>query len=282
MIATGSNRLAVPGATLFYRARGAGPVLLILPGGHGDADTTDALCDRLFGRYTVVTYDRRGLARSPIDASAAAPTLATHGDDAHRLLAALGAGPALVFGSSIGALIGLDLVAKHPQHVRAVVAHEPPAWELLPDAERDDATQRVEDIVTTFKRNGANAAFRKFTSLVVVDPADREPEVALLPTTPQSVVNINFFFANDAACVNGYRLDLPALTAAAAGIVAAGGVSSRHSPSYRCAVALSKKLTTAFVEFPGGHTGWLLRPNGFAAKLLELLDARCAASPAGP
>jgi pimeloyl-ACP methyl ester carboxylesterase len=45
--------------------------------------------------------------------------------------------PAFVFGSSIGALIGLDLIARNPEQVRILIAHDPPAWELLPVAERD-------------------------------------------------------------------------------------------------------------------------------------------------
>jgi len=86
-----------------------------------------------------VTYDRRGLSRSILDAPAESLTISTHSDDAHRLLAELTNQPALVFGSSIGALVGLDLVARHPEQVRVLVAHEPPTWELLPDAERDRA-----------------------------------------------------------------------------------------------------------------------------------------------
>jgi hypothetical protein len=38
------DSLRVDGAILFYRVRGSGPLLLILPGGDGDADTADALC----------------------------------------------------------------------------------------------------------------------------------------------------------------------------------------------------------------------------------------------
>ena len=63
MITLGSHEVRVSGATLFYRVRGKGPLLLMLAGGHGDADTTDAVCEQLINHYTVVTYDRRGLSR---------------------------------------------------------------------------------------------------------------------------------------------------------------------------------------------------------------------------
>ena len=73
MITNENHTLRVAGATLFYRVRGTGPLLLILAGGHGDADATDAICEQLIDRYTVVTYDRRGLSRSTIDAAAGWP-----------------------------------------------------------------------------------------------------------------------------------------------------------------------------------------------------------------
>ena len=143
MNAAKDNSLRVDGATLFYRVRGSGPMLLILPGGDGDADTADALRHELIDRYMVITYDRRGMSRSKIDGPGQSLTIATHSDDAHRLLAALTNQPVFVFGSSIGALVGLDLVARHPEQVAIFVAHEPPAFELLPDEERNrDAITR--------------------------------------------------------------------------------------------------------------------------------------------
>jgi pimeloyl-ACP methyl ester carboxylesterase len=135
------NSLRVNGASVFYRLRGHGPFLLILPGGDGDADTTEALCQQLVDRYTVITYDRRGMSRSTTDRSTDTLNLETHGDDAHRLLAALTSQPVLVFGSSIGALIGLDLVRRHSGQVSVLVAHEPPIFELLPAIERDRAVR---------------------------------------------------------------------------------------------------------------------------------------------
>jgi pimeloyl-ACP methyl ester carboxylesterase len=271
MITTESHEMRVSGATLFYRVRGEGPLLLMLAGGHGDADTTDAVCEQLINHYTVVTYDRRGLSRSTVNASAGPPTIATHSDDAHHLLAALTTEPSFVFGSSIGALIGLDLVTRHPKQVRVLVAHEPPAWELLPGPERDRAIRSLEDIVETFRREGGTVALQKFAAFAAVDHADREPDVVLLQPTPQIEANLNFFFTNDALGVNDYRLDLAALKAMPTRIVAAGGRSSHGSLPRRCAEALATTLGTTLIEFPGSHMGWLLRPKEFGAKLFEVL-----------
>ena len=271
MITMGSHEVRLSGATLFYRVRGKGPLLLMLAGGHGDADTTDAVCEQLINHYTVVTYDRRGLSRSTVNLSGETPTVATHSDDAHHLLAALTGEPSFVFGSSIGALIGLDLVTQHPGQVRVLVAHEPPVWELLPDAERDRAIRSLENIVETFRREGSNAALQEFTAFAAVDRADCETDVVLTPPSPQIEANMNFFFTNDALGVNDFRLDIAALRGAATRIVAAGGRTSHGSPPRRCAEALAATLCTTLIECPGSHMGWLLRPKEFAARLFEVL-----------
>jgi pimeloyl-ACP methyl ester carboxylesterase len=265
------STLRVPGATLLYRVRGSGSPILILPGGDGAADSVDALAAHLVDRYRVVTYDRRGLSHSTIDAPAEGLTLATHGDDAHRLLTAVATEPAFVLGSSIGALIGLDLVARHPEQVRVLVAHEPPAWELLPDAERECATRVQEDAENTFRREGVGAAFARFVALAAVDYADREPDAVLAPPTLQREANLSFFFAYDSPAVRRNRLDVPALQRASTRIVPAVGRSAPESPAYRAAAALAAVLGQALIDFPGGHTGWLLRPKAFAARLREVL-----------
>ena len=58
-----------------------------------------------------------------------------HADDLHRLILALDAGAVDIFGSSGGAVNALALVARHPEQVRTLVAHEPPAAQELPDRE---------------------------------------------------------------------------------------------------------------------------------------------------
>ena len=67
-----------------------------------------------------------------------APTNSTpdeHADDLHRLIVTLGGGLVDMFASSGGAVNALALVARHPEDVRTLVAHEPPASQELPDRE---------------------------------------------------------------------------------------------------------------------------------------------------
>ena len=101
---------------------------------------------------------------------------------------------------------------------------------------------------------------------------DREPDAVLTAPTPQIAANISFFFTYDSPAVRRYRADVAALRASPTRIVLAVGSSAPKSAPCQAAAALAAALGSAPVEFPGGHTAWLLRPKGFATKLRELMD----------
>lgn len=166
----------MPGAALHYKVRGNGPLLLLLQGGDGDADAADALAGHLAGDYTVLSYDRRGLSRSPVSDPATPVGMSTHSEDASRLLAAVGSEPALVFGVSLGAVLGLDLISRRPEQVRLLVAHEPPATGLLPEPERGQAIRDQEEVEELYRREGTAAAMRKFVAVAGIRFDDREPK----------------------------------------------------------------------------------------------------------
>jgi pimeloyl-ACP methyl ester carboxylesterase len=133
--------LEVVGASIHYQVSGHGPTLLLLSPGDGDADVFRGIVPMLDG-FTVVTCDRRGQARSAILDPAEPITIATHADDMARVLVAVTTHAARVFGAGLGAVIGLELVARHPHRVSTLVAFEPSLPTLLdvgPDADRDDA-----------------------------------------------------------------------------------------------------------------------------------------------
>ena len=122
-----------------------------------------------------------------------------------------------------------------------------------------------------FRREGAEAAFKRFVTLASVDYKDREPDAVLAPPTSERLGNLSFFFTHDSPAVRHYRLDLAALHASARQIMPDVGQSAPQSASYKASQALAAELGKEVVAFPGGHTGWLLRPKGFAKKLAEIL-----------
>jgi len=55
-----THALDVPGARLYYERRRSGPLLLIIGSPMGTTGFT-GLAEAMAGRYTVVTYDPRGI-----------------------------------------------------------------------------------------------------------------------------------------------------------------------------------------------------------------------------
>jgi pimeloyl-ACP methyl ester carboxylesterase len=247
--------LRVPGCRLHYEVRGSGPALLLIPGSNGDAGLFDALADLLADGFTVITYDRRGFSRSALDGPFTGAWSETHTDDARRLLETVATGPASVFGSSAGAVIGLDLVSRHPHLVTRLISHEPPMAEVLPDAA--DWRAFFANVRSTYRREGIGPAMALFMTGI-----------------GRLSGNLDFFLSHEVREAPGYRPDLGALDAGRARIVMAGGRDSRRHFPYRPAAALAARWGEPVIDFPGDHTGYWSRPAEFAAALGDALAGR--------
>jgi pimeloyl-ACP methyl ester carboxylesterase len=118
---------------LAYRSAGEGPPLLLVHGGGEDIGLLTPQAEAFAAAgYRVIWYDRRGTGASTRDGWPDGG-VAVHADDAAALLRALDAVPATVLGFSSGAVVALELAARHLEVVTEVVAWEPPALGVLPD-----------------------------------------------------------------------------------------------------------------------------------------------------
>ncbi len=261
-----SGCLDVPGARIYYKVQGSGPLLLLLSPGAGDADTYDALAGCLADRYTIVTCDRRGYARSPLDDPEAAFGIETHSDDASRLIAELSTEPADVFGSSIAALVALDLGLRHPEQVRTLVAHEPPLEQLLDQSERPR-----ENLLELYRQNGSASAIRQFGTSIGVAQAGGGDLGLPTATAARAAQNREAFFRTDAGAVARYRLDVDALSRVSCRITVAAGRDGRAYFPYVCAARLAERLDVPLIEFPGTHAGPFTHPAEFATELRTVL-----------
>lgn len=266
-----TGALKVPGATLHYEVYGSGPVLLLIPGGPADAGGFAPIRDFLSDRYTVVTYDPRGLSRSPFDGEAQDTTVQTFAQDAHHLLAALGNEPAYVLGDSGGALVGLELVSQHPEQVRLLVANEPPLVRLLDDA--DEHARFGREIYDTYRSEGIGPAMGKFAAGTGLDqdepwPVDPAPELAEAMARMQG--NMDFFLGHMWLPLGDYAPDISRLMSRP--IAVAVGEASEGQLAYRAAVKLAEQLGTKPIVFPGGHSGTITQPEAYAGRLHEVLS----------
>ena len=286
---TETRTLEVPGGTVQYDVHGdlgaEGPHrVLVMAGYPMDATGFGTLASHFTDR-PVVTYDPR-----PVGRSAGAPddlplNPQDHAEDLSRVITALGVGPVDLFGSSGGAVNSLALVARRPELVATVVAHEPPLASVLPD--REPLFAACTDIHDTYESAGMGPAMAKFIALVqhkgelppsYADQPAPDPAAFGLPTQDDGSRN-DPMLGQSIRTIPQYEPDLAALGSSSTRIVIAAGVQSEGEMAARGAAAFAERLGVGLTMFPSHHGGFLGGefgqrgdPDGFAAALRTALD----------
>jgi pimeloyl-ACP methyl ester carboxylesterase len=281
------HHLDVPGGHIYYEVRGSGPLLLVV-GQPMTSGPFGPLADLLAEDHTVITYDPRGVGQSTVEDRSLDVTPELEADDLAAVIDAVGGGPADVFGSSGGAVAGLALVARHPDKVRTLIAHEPPVCDLLPDAAHIRAA--VDGVEDAYRTHGPGAAFGKFVSIVMhqgpvtedgVPPAAWPPPGAEQPESqgepPQrsakEQADDELFLLRMLKPFTRYEPDVDVLRWARPRVVVAVGDSSHGEIACRSAEALAEQLGSPLVRFPGDHGGFMADPAGFAAAIRQVAAA---------
>jgi pimeloyl-ACP methyl ester carboxylesterase len=290
MTETQTHTLAVPGADLVYDVRGplppsGGRPVLLMIGQPMTAAGFGSLAEHVTDR-TVVAYDPRGLGRSVRTDGRSDNTPQDQAADLHLLIGALGAGPADIFASSGGAVTALELVTTHPDDVVTLVAHEPPINAALPDAAGAERARAAFHEAYEAKGAGAGmAAFiamtswqGEFTEEYFAQPVP-DPAVFGMPADDDGTRD-DPLLSKSSWAISDYRPDVEALTAAPARIVIAVGEESAGTYTGRTAAGTAALLGQQATVFPshhggflGGEHGYAGKPEEFAARLREVLDA---------
>lgn len=266
------SMLKVPGAHLFYEVTGSGPLLILIPGAAGVGEVFRPLAPILATQYQVVTYDRRGFSQSSLDGPQDSDhRLSTDADDVRRLIEHLTDIPATVFGNSSGALVALEVISRSVERAQTVIAHEPPAVSLLPDAAKWWAF--FDGVYDTYQEAGLPKAMRQFASKMLGSVDHQVMEHALREHANESTQsNAQYWMEHELRQYPRVELDLDALKAAASRIVLAGGHDSQDKLPYQPNRVLARQLGCQIVDFPGGHLGFLSSPVSFAQTLLDALS----------
>jgi len=163
---------------LYHEIRGDGPAVLMIAGATGDAGHFTRTAERLADEFTVITYDRRGNSRSTVGADEpATATMAAQATDAASLIRACGFSEAVVFGTSGGAEVTLELLARDPGVVHGAIIHEPPLISLLPPQEGPDPLEPIFQLAQSDPRVALEAFIRANSSDSAwegLEPATRE------------------------------------------------------------------------------------------------------------
>jgi pimeloyl-ACP methyl ester carboxylesterase len=190
-----------------------------------------------------------------------------------------------LFASSGGAVNALALVARHPEDVRTLVAHEPPLASILPDREGALAASRA--VSDTYQRSGYGAGMAHFIAVV----SHKEPfpdDFAQQPPPDPAMFGMpaeddgsrtDPLLGQNMITSTRYEPDFDALRAASTRIVMAAGEESEGEMAHRGAHAAAERLGRKPVAFPSGHGGFLGGeygqmgdPDAFAAKLRHVLE----------
>ena len=258
------NLLEVNGVKLYHEVRGSGPSVLFIAGATGDGGHFERVAESLSDEFTVVTYDRRANSRSPRPDGWESTSTEEQSDDAARLIEDLGLAPVAIFGSSVGAIIGLDLLSRHPELVRGAILHEPPLTAGM--ANPEEVMGAIQQVVEGgMQRGGPRGGCENFFRFIAGDDAFETLDPRL---RERMLGNGEIFLGTEMGAFEPYQPEEAALTAVEVRIL----VGTESAPFFaETARWLADRLNVEFEKLPGGHTPYFDRPQEVAEALRPLL-----------
>jgi pimeloyl-ACP methyl ester carboxylesterase len=262
--------VSINGTAIYHEIRGAGPSLLLIPGGGGDAGAVARLAHELSREFLVVVYDRRGLSRSPRPKDWLQTSMAEQAEDAAALVRALGVAPAAVVGASLGAHVALELLLQHPSLVLGASLLDPgPLDSAIPD--------RRQRMVLP---EPARAAMARGDSKAALEALLRDLELweAVDPATQRRLLgNAVLFFSHENPLLQSYEPD-PALLKANR-VPVQVGVGEDTPPLFReMAKWLASRLHVRAETYPGGHVATATHPDEVVTVIRPFLQLHAGKS----
>ncbi len=269
MTISASAEIAVArdGAEIYFESYGHGPALLAIGGVPGGASEYRKPGPLLGQHFRFLAYDRRGTLRSTgrpdhdMD-------MEQQCDDIIAVLDTVNEESVIVFSACAGGSIAFELAMRHPSRVSAVIAHEPPFFELLPDPE--EVMQFCRQLCTPDSVADPTAAVIKWMDRMG-DP-DRPP----LPydlVRQRAEVDGSYILEHEFMPMITYSPDIERLRNSEIPIVMTIGEGSReHNLEYaRTVPILVDLLGCQMKTFPGYHSPFRNRPEEFAESLTETI-----------
>ncbi|MHD0396533.1 alpha/beta fold hydrolase [Staphylococcus simulans] len=270
----------LPGATLQYHKVGKGPVLILIPGANGTGDIFLPLAQHLANDFTVIAVDRRGYGNSSL--TEPLPAEASNPDSEYRVkrdaqdIAEIAKyesedEPVYVLGSSSGSIVAMHVLKDHPEVVKHIAFHEPPINSFLPDAQYWQA--KNEDIVEVEENEGMVKAMELFFEALDVAPIDREmmskPEADSGEASEQRIKEMQNWFLYEIRQYTSSNITLDDFKPYLDRITLLNGTDSHGSFPQKVNEYIASELGLNIVEIPGGHLGYVQKPEGFAKVLLN-------------
>ncbi|QNA91878.1 MULTISPECIES: alpha/beta fold hydrolase [unclassified Microbacterium] len=266
-MSTSTDTLDLPDVRLHYELRGEGPLIALI-GAPMDADAFAPFAEELATDHTVLTSDPRGAKRSVLRDRSVGSSPQQRAADLAALVEHVDRGPAIVFGSSGGAVTSLALAQSRPDLAATVIAHEPPLLELVPDrVEQRQLTDELTAAALSGDRVGAWRLFFRQANIPM-------PEEMLAQWFGgESDADEQFWFRYELPGSVRWEPDIDVLRSRAGSLILGIGEESVDQLCERTTTALGVQLDIEPTRFPGDHTGFVDHPAEFAARLRESLAA---------
>jgi pimeloyl-ACP methyl ester carboxylesterase len=258
--ATMSTSCQANGIRIAFQDTGRGEPIVLVHGSWSSRHAWDAVVPALAEDHRVISYDRRGHSES--QGRNGQGTFAEDVADLAALVEALDAVPAWVVGSSVGAVIALQLAATRRELVRGLIVHEPPLRSLLP---LDGAGGPLRTVLELIRAGDHAAAAERFVEDVAVGPGTW----AELPAPMRSTMTRNAAtFLDEELAPDSREVDEEALARYFGPVlVSSGGRSPRIFQPV--APHLTRLLPQAHrVEYAdAGHVPQMTHPQAFVSEV---------------
>ena len=194
-------------------------------------------------------------------------TVAQQVRDATAIIKAMGVDKAIVFGSSGGAIIGLELATAKPEVIDFLIVHEAPVIDLLPAGNAEKWRSFHYNIYMKSQREGWEAALVDFMASLI-----GAPDIPYPPDLDGRVSEkMDFFFKHEYKAFIQYIPNVKRIRENKVNMVAAVGRDSNDAYYVQSTRALASKLHCECIEFPGQHDVSFYMPEEFAKTVLSTI-----------
>ncbi|PTU84048.1 alpha/beta hydrolase [Staphylococcus pasteuri] len=267
------NTIELKGAKLRYHQIGQGPVLIFIPGANGTGDIFMPLAQQLKDHFTVVAVDRRDYGESeltePLPESAANPDddyrVKRDAKDIAELAQSLSDEPVYVLGSSSGSIVAMHVLKDYPEIVKQIAFHEPPINTFLPDSKY--WKDKNDDIVNKVLTEGLEVGMKDFAESLKIAPIDAkmmtaqpESEEAKKEQYQRSMFWVEYEirqYTHSDITLDDFKKHEDKITLL-------NGTDSKGSFPQDVNFYINEQIGLPIVAIPGGHLGYVQKPEGFA------------------
>lgn len=187
--------------------------------------------------------------------------MAEQADDAASLVMRVTSEPALVYGTSNGAAVALELALRHPERVTAVLVHELPLLTVL--AEPEPVGQMLGELIGAgMARGGPTAALDAFLRFAYGDALVDQLDPAV---RDRMYANAEMVFTVEMPAFQAYRPDEDALRSLSVPAHVLVGEEEAVPLFGEAAAWLADRIGTVVVSSPGAHGAHLSHPVELAA-----------------